>query len=73
MERAIILYSTNCPKCKVIETKLNQNNFVYDTVTDVGTMKELGITSAPQLAVNGVLYNFNEAIKWLKEQEVAKA
>lgn len=30
----ITLYSTNCAKCKVIETKLNQLHLGFKTVTD---------------------------------------
>lgn len=65
----IKLYSTDCPKCKVIETKLSQCGIQYEKVTDIEAMKKLGITSAPQLDIEGALYGFNEAIKYIKEFE----
>lgn len=64
----IILYTTNCPKCKVVETKLNNLNISYTTCTDVDKMIELGIQSAPALEVNGTLMDFKQTINWLKEQ-----
>ncbi len=65
---SIILYTTNCPKCKVVETKLNNLNISYTTCTDVDKMIELGIQSAPALEVNGILMDFKQTINWLKEQ-----
>lgn len=65
---SIILYTTNCPKCKVVETKLNNLNISYTTCTDVDKMIELGIQSAPALEVNGTLMDFKQTINWLKEQ-----
>jgi hypothetical protein len=68
----IILYSTDCPKCKVIEVKLNQLNISYIIEKDIDKInliaEEHNFSSAPILQVNQDFYNFNEAIKWLKEQ-----
>lgn len=61
----IIMYSTNCPRCKVLETKLKQKNIQYRIVDNVERMLELGIKEAPQLKVDGVMMDFGEAIKWV--------
>ena len=45
----IILYSTHCPKCSVIEKKLNLKNIQYQICDDVNIMKEKGFLSAPIL------------------------
>ena len=57
----IILYSTHCPRCNIIETKLKQKQLNYAEITDIEEMKKLGITSAPYLSVDGKLMDFSEA------------
>lgn len=64
----IILYSTHCPKCKVLETKLKQKNITYEEVNDVKVMSEKGFMSVPKLDVDGTVYDFKEAVKWIGEQ-----
>lgn len=65
----IILYSTNCPKCKVIETKLNQLGIQYNINTDLNIMKQKGLSSAPYLELeDGTLLNFMEARNWMQQQ-----
>jgi glutaredoxin len=62
----VILYSTNCPKCKVLEKKLNSSGIDYSIVTDVDVMEQKGFQSAPVLEVDDKIYEFSEAVKWLK-------
>lgn len=64
----VVLYSTHCPKCKVLETKLKQKNVEYVEVDDVDTMLAKGIKSAPYLEVDETLMNFNDAVKWVNER-----
>ena len=64
----IILYSTQCPKCKVLETKLKQSNIEFEEINDVDLMVVKGFKSAPILEVDGVTYDFKEAVEWIKEQ-----
>ena len=64
----VVLYSTHCPKCNVLESKLNQKGISYEEVNDVKIMREKGFMSAPNLEVNGVDYDFKEAVKWIGEQ-----
>lgn len=64
----VILYSTNCPKCKILETKLNKKGISYSIVTDVNIMLEKGFTQAPVLEVNGEVKEFKEANTWVEEQ-----
>lgn len=65
----IILYSTNCPKCNVLETKLNQKNIVHEVCTDVDIMQSKGMMSAPALEVDGELMDFGAAVRWVNEHE----
>ena len=65
----IVLYSTNCPKCKVLSMKLDGKNVKYKVVTDVDAMVDKGIKSAPCLEVDGEILGFSEAVKWVNESE----
>lgn len=64
----IILYSTKCPQCKVLELKLKQKNINYKEINDVELMIQKGFTAAPVLEVDGVAYSFKEAVEWIKER-----
>lgn len=67
----VIFYSTHCPRCKVIETKLKQKNISYTEINDLEKMIEMGFKTAPLLSVDGGdPMEFSEALKWLREQEV---
>lgn len=48
----ITFYSTHCPKCKVIESKLKQAGLEYTEVNDVNEMLQLGFRTAPILKVD---------------------
>ena len=63
----IKLYSTGCPKCTILQKKLDNKNIEYTKITEVEIMKELGIIQVPVLEVNGTLYNFKEANTWVEE------
>ena len=66
----IILYSTNCPKCKILETKLKAKHIEYEVNNDVQYMISKGFLSAPYLEIDEQLYSFGDAIKWVNEQEI---
>jgi glutaredoxin len=64
----VILYEHGCPRCKVLKAKLDQSGIEYETVNDVEVMKAKGFNEAPKLEVCGVIYDFKEAVEWLKGQ-----
>ena len=68
----VTFYSTHCPKCKVLKLKLKQKNIEYTENDKVDEMLALGIQSAPALSVDGQIYLFADAIKWVNKQEVSK-
>lgn len=47
----LTLYTTGCPQCVVLETKLDRKNISYTKVTDVIKIKEAGFYSVPILVV----------------------
>lgn len=66
----ITLFSTNCPKCKVLEAKLTKNNIDFTICQNVDELIDKGILEVPILKIDKNTYlNFSEAIKWIKENE----
>lgn len=64
--QVVVLYSIGCPKCGVLERKLNEANITYSLNTDVRKMRDLGIDAVPVLSVDGKLLQFGEAVDWIK-------
>ena len=65
----VTLYTTDCPKCKVLEAKLDAKGVEYVKETDLDSMINLGFMSAPVLKVEESKYlPFAEAIKWVNER-----
>ena len=65
-----ILYSTRCPKCKVLEAKLKQKKIEYIENTSMEDMQKLGLCSAPALSIDGKLLLFADAVKYINEREI---
>lgn len=65
----IILYSTNCPKCKVLKKKLEQKNIPFIENNNIEEMKEKGIYEVPVLEKDEILFNFTEAINKINQNE----
>lgn len=63
----IVLYSTGCPKCKVLEKKLEQKNIPYTLETNTDKLVQLGFRMAPILEVDGLLMQFADANKYLND------
>ena len=63
----IILYSTGCPKCKMLKKRLQEYNIPYTENNDVDEMIKLGITSVPYIQVAGELLDFAASWKWTQE------
>ena len=63
----IILYSTNCPKCKVLEKKLVQKNIQYTKIENLDILREKGFTFLPVLEVGSSTLNFKEAVDYINK------
>ena len=61
----IILYSTGCPRCSMIERKLEIKGIKYVKNTNVDEMLALGIDAVPVLSVNGELMDYKQIVDWL--------
>lgn len=63
----VILYSTHCPKCSVLESKLKEKNIEFKEVNDQQIMLDKGFMSAPMLEVDGEILKYADAMKWVSE------
>lgn len=61
------LYSTHCPKCMVLEKKLQQKNISFEEINDVAVMEEKGFMQVPMLEVDGKVMDFIQANDWIKK------
>ena len=64
----VILYTTHCPKCTVLEKKLTSKNIPYEEVTDVDLMINKGFDAMPVLEVDDTVMDFKTANTWINEQ-----
>lgn len=64
----IILYSNDCPRCRVLKKKLGEKNVEFSVQNDMARLAELGITELPVIETKGddgsVFMQFAEAVKW---------
>jgi len=68
MEDKVILYTTGCPKCNVLEAKLDSAGVAYTKETDVSQLIKKGFVTAPVLEVNGELMEFKLAVDWVNQR-----
>ena len=64
----VVLYTTHCPKCMVLEKKLASKNISYEEVTDVDLMISKGLDAMPVLEVDDTVMDFKTANTWINEQ-----
>ena len=48
----MILYSTGCPRCRVLQRKLDEAGISYEVNSNIERMTALGLRSAPALEVD---------------------
>ena len=65
----VILYSTHCPMCRVLEAKLKKANIKYEEVNDIEIMTAKGFDTVPVLEVDGIYMNYKKASEWIKNEE----
>ena len=62
----IKFYTTNCPRCHVLQKKLDSKNIQYEIHTDTQEMIDLGLVNAPALQLEeGQLLDFKQSIEWI--------
>lgn len=63
----IILFSSGCPKCKVLKQKLDEKKIKYTISEDFEELIRQNLQTVPVLKMNGNYYQFSEAIKVVNE------
>lgn len=63
-----VLYTTHCPKCRILQKKLNDKSIDFQVCEDVQKMKQLNINSVPTLSYNGNMMSFYDAIKFVNQK-----
>ena len=61
----VVLFTIDCPKCKILEKKLEQSGIEYAVCRDKELMIEQGFDLLPVLKVDKEVLGFKEAIEWL--------
>lgn len=61
----IVLYSTGCPRCNVLETKLKNKGIDFEEVNDEDIMINKGFDSVPVLEVDGNYMDFGKANEFI--------
>lgn len=64
----VTLYTTNCPRCSVLEKKLELKNIDFEKNDNIDEMIEMGFMSAPILKVDDNFMEFTDALRWVGEQ-----
>lgn len=65
----VVFYTIDCPKCRVLESKLKAKKIVFEECRDIEIMQEKGFENAPMLEVEGNSMSFGEAVKWINNLE----
>ena len=61
----LIMYSTGCPKCRILKMKLDASGLPFSIHDDIDEMMAMGFRSVPVLSVDGKLYTFTDAVRWV--------
>lgn len=64
----VTLYTTNCPRCSVLEKKLELKNIDFKKNDNIDEIIEMGFMSAPILKVDDNFMEFTDALRWVGEQ-----
>lgn len=61
------LYTTHCPKCKILEERLNEKKIKFEIIDNVEELQKMNFKTVPNLDIDGKIYNYLDAIKYLNK------
>jgi len=64
----ITLYGNDCPKCKVLKSKLEKENIEFEEKEDTEQLLSMGFSSYPVLEVDDEFMDFGQAYKWINDR-----
>ena len=66
----MIVYTTNCPKCMLLEKKLKEKNIKFEKESDIETImlkaEKFNLNSVPFIEVDKDVLPFEEAMEYIK-------
>lgn len=65
----IILYSTGCPKCNILERRLTNDKIEFSITDNVDKLIDMGFQNAPVLQIDDNFIDYTNAMKLLKVYE----
>lgn len=66
----IVLFSNDCPRCKILKNKLIEKNIEFETTDDFDEIIEQGFQTTPILKYNEKYYQFGEANSLIQSGEL---
>ena len=66
----MIIYSTGCRRCKVLEEKLKQKQINFEINNNTEEMLKLNITNVPVLKIEDKLLDFVDAVKYVNSWRI---
>ena len=63
----MVLYTTGCPRCEMLEKLLNDKGMKYEVCTDKDVMARNGFETVPMLEVDGKTMNYKDAVRWVNQ------
>ncbi|GMB10256.1 MAG: thioredoxin family protein [Candidatus Improbicoccus devescovinae] len=66
----VTLFSTGCPKCKILEEKLTRNEINYNVVTDTRIITRMGMSEIPKLRIGMSILDFADANNWINQMQM---
>lgn len=63
----MVLYTTGCPRCEMLEKLLNDKGMKYEVCTDKDVMSGKGFETVPMLEVDGKTMNYKDAVRWVNQ------
>ena len=63
------LYTTHCPKCKILEERLNEKKVKYEVIDNIDELQKMNFKSVPNLEIDGKIYNYLDSIKYLNKMK----
>ena len=63
------LYTTHCPKCKILEERLNAKKVKYEVIDNIEELQKMNFKSVPNLEIDGKIYNYLDSIRYLNKMK----
>lgn len=63
------LYTTHCPKCKILEERLNEKKVKYEVIDNIEELQKMNFKSVPNLEIDGKIYNYLDSIRYLNKMK----